>query len=41
MVTQAVAPADDPNHLIGLDAGRLQGMFGPPGLVRSDAPAEI
>jgi hypothetical protein len=41
MVTQAAAPADDPNHLIGLDALRLQGMFGPPGLVRSDAPAEI
>jgi hypothetical protein len=40
-VTQAAAPADDPDHLIGLDAGRLQGLFGPPGLVRSDAPAEI
>jgi hypothetical protein len=39
--SQAAAPADDPDHLIGLDAGRLQGMFGPPGLVRSDAPAEI
>jgi hypothetical protein len=37
----AAAPADDPGRLIGLDAGRLQGMFGAPGLVRTDAPAEI
>ena len=39
-VSQA-GPADEAGRLIGLDAGRLQGMFGRPGLVRSDAPAEI
>ena len=39
-VSQA-GPADETGRLIGLDAGRLQGMFGQPGLVRTDAPAEI
>ena len=35
------ASLDDPAGMIGADAGAVQRLFGPPRLVRYDAPAEL
>ena len=35
------ASLDDPAGMIGADAGAVQRLFGPPRLVRRDAPAEL